>query len=801
MLLGLPVLLFAAGLAGCIKDRIPGPEDGGAKRAVVFSPSVSSRAATGHPIENGATIPVGDYHFGVYAWVKPTDTGSVEPFSELQNAKVQHASTAEYTYDPVASWPRDADARLACMAYYPWSDQSGNICVITGTGANQTMTINYAVPTDAGLHVDLMYAKTGMTAGYDPVNLDFRHALARLKFEGRTEDFPAGSVVKITGIKVTGAVLRGDLIVLDPATQPGKPWWELSTAPGDMGAITMPATHIKDLPLTSALQSVITPGGDMLVLPQSVTGLTVEVTASLNGAAFPEPFVFSLTSSPDWTMNEIITYEITLMPDGMHLTARVAEWTTDPVNVIQDGQYYMELSRDRLDLYKEGGGLTLEIKTDYDKINAVSGEAGSYLDVSGVGTWATVTDLGQTLSGGEYTRRVRIEAAAFDGTTNQAPGKLIVKAGNLNYVFHLTQSKDSWLTAPSVSYVMDGEIHSLPVTSVCNWTVAIFSGNEPVSGYYPVTKLLNMDGESGVNSLSFMLFNIITNYDVVMGKRNIVFRFADASGVHNTKDITMGLLDYPDGGLADRITWDAVNGQYIITNDPRDAGLYFKFGSVVGVYTDNHALKNLTPPLTGSTDAFDYLDLPWNLNSLTGASGWTAVPYTSTLTTITTAYHTAANVVAGKGDPCRLVGLDLGKIKANVSTPGNLTTADIDNGKWMLPTNADNTAFRGTGVGTHSWGANEEGNISYGVAGAELPNRNGGYGIYKFLPFAGNRNASGTIGASYGTQSSYGWCYSSQPASTNVGYCMYFTGALINTTYSAGITADYAMNVRCVRQR
>jgi hypothetical protein len=108
--------------------------------------------------------------------------------------------------------------------------------------------------------------------------------------------------------------------------------------------------------------------------------------------------------------------------------------------------------------------------------------------------------------------------------------------------------------------------------------------------------------------------------------------------------------------------------------------LCFKFGSVVGVdlngnfTTDNIKFNPMTNPASVTND-------------------WATVPYYSNadlnagITNVSVdAYHHKTNVLAGRGDPCKLVGLTITQIRAGT----------IDNGKYRLPTHADNVTFVGS---------------------------------------------------------------------------------------------------------
>ena len=210
------------------------------------------------------------------------------------------------------------------------------------------------------------------------------------------------------------------------------------------------------------------------------------------------------------------------------------------------------------------------------------------------------------------------------------------------------------------------------------------------------------------------------------------------------------------GGSADRITWDNNNGQYAITRDPTDAGLYFKFGSVVGIFSNAGSILAL-PGRTINNDSIftGARDVAWH-PFLSNIATWGGVPAYSNsdypqMVTPKDNYHTIANVKAGKGDPCRLVGMDLNKIKN--SNPGSLSYSDIDNGRWRLPSLQENIWFTNNAIPNstlHFWdlaGGSYPSPFGPYVAGGEFPQR--GSAILseesrkaKFLPAAGCRSAS-----------------------------------------------------------
>ena len=254
----------------------------------------------------------------------------------------------------------------------------------------------------------------------------------------------------------------------------------------------------------------------------------------------------------------------------------------------------------------------------------------------------------------------------------------------------------------------------------------------------------------------------------------------------------------PLGTENGRITMGA-DGRYRLTTDPHDAGLFFCFGSVVGIYSADG--RNQTLP-DSSVDLFDAIDVAWSpveINSWTGIPQYDKASYDAGIreTSAESGYHTVGAVKAGQGDPCRLVGLDLDKI---YDTPADqLQYSDVDNGTWRMPTMEENRLFVGKGYndGTDT-------NLHYtvldGVNGGMFPYAATG-DVNTFLPFAQLRGANGATYSPGSNDINVGEYLSSTVAKPDkmlrVNTLKFFQGYLSYFHYGG---EGYGYSVRCVRQ-
>ena len=321
------------------------------------------------------------------------------------------------------------------------------------------------------------------------------------------------------------------------------------------------------------------------------------------------------------------------------------------------------------------------------------------------------------------------------------------------------------------------------------------------------------------------------NYNKFPGPFDVVYNNSLEAGKSYTLHVQ---FNWARGGAADRITWDSATGRYAITRDPTDAGLYFKFGSVVGLFSDvspdgsTGTILRLPGRTNPSYTNFSVSrDIAWFPNSIfPSITSWATIPFFTTsdyasskLITPEEDYHTPTKVRAGKGDPCRLVGMDLDFIKTSAA---NVLTYDhIDNGIWRLPTVQENEWFTEGTIGIpptkdYWWydisnGMSPTSPFGPGVGGAEFPERGSSVVTAesrkaKFLPAAGSRYNSNGDAATF-TQGYSGLYWSNQPynnPSGTFGNLLFFDSGSVQlypTLFTPSVQdADWGFSVRCVRQ-
>jgi hypothetical protein len=236
--------------------------------------------------------------------------------------------------------------------------------------------------------------------------------------------------------------------------------------------------------------------------------------------------------------------------------------------------------------------------------------------------------------------------------------------------------------------------------------------------------------------------------------------------------------------------WDATTntmqlgtwGEHITAANYQSKMLCFKFGSVVGMDLNGTAFSTANikfNPTVGVTIT------GYGTNSTNGEAnmvpGFTAADYTAGIRNVSaTTYHHKTNVLAGKGDPCKLVGMTVTDIRNGAT----------DNHAWRLPTNKENQDF----VGSPDYQATGSAYFVYTTGTPAVGTFPSGTANGAKLPAAGWRNfSSGNVGAA-GINGFY-WSSTSHGTYANE---LLFVTTEIRPSHTNAFAHGFA--VRCVPQ-
>ena len=291
---------------------------------------------------------------------------------------------------------------------------------------------------------------------------------------------------------------------------------------------------------------------------------------------------------------------------------------------------------------------------------------------------------------------------------------------------------------------------TVSVTSNQQWTL---TSNQPW-----LTLTLNADG-SGDNS-SVTGNGSRTVYLVATGNGGDNIRTSDIylNGIVTDVRVivTQETLITEPGESAPRIfiSESDEDTTLLLTKDPTNYGALFQYGSIIGwSWEEATAAYNPTGTLSLST---------WNTFWNNGNKD---------------VLHTHAELVAGKGDPCRLVGYSVEEIRAALDAG-----VALDNTLWRLPHVTENIDF---GLPSSEW------TTIKGVPGRFF------IGTGEFLPAAGRRNAETAV---YGQRGFRGFYISSSidVDSTDPFLLFFDEPSIFTSDRRDGQSQGYS--VRCVRQ-
>jgi hypothetical protein len=262
------------------------------------------------------------------------------------------------------------------------------------------------------------------------------------------------------------------------------------------------------------------------------------------------------------------------------------------------------------------------------------------------------------------------------------------------------------------------------------------------------------------------------------------------------------------GGSADRITVAGSGNaaKLVITREPRDAGIYFTFGGVIGIYSKKGGVQDLAVETLDVHDVTFAECIAFNpRNTAPTPIGFPIYNVANQAHLVSDdLYHTLANVRDGRGDPCRLIGMTVGEIKAFGSDAAmyarEAQLASTGEGGWRTPSLEENQGItqqtENTISGSLFWFLFPYTAPLKSVPGAVFPNSATPV-LSSFLPANGLMRFLDFTAARINNQGYSGNYWLATPTdATNARY-MTFTNSTLYTNSSTLMTTMFG--VRCIR--
>lgn len=285
-ILGLSALLLTA---ACTDELAENPADGA--RPISFTPAAETRA-----VVEETTLPADFKVWGGY------DGNATNVFSgeTVQSPQWTYTGGTQYwipgkTYNFYGVYPTGVNASCATDGTLTVSSFD---CSKTGSEA-----------------VDLMTAsRTGISYTAEqtpqPVDMQFGHELARVNVVATVE----GGDATVTNITFAGMATKGDY-----SSTGG---WS-NTAAGSFANSTHQTLNTEGVDLL----------GDMLLIPQAVSGFTLTVDYTVGGIAQPQRVITLPTTISQWDKGKSYKYTLSFKRNTLTVTVKVVDWNEEDTSV------------------------------------------------------------------------------------------------------------------------------------------------------------------------------------------------------------------------------------------------------------------------------------------------------------------------------------------------------------------------------------------------------------------------------------------------------------------------------------
>ena len=249
--------------------------------------------------------------FDVWGWYSPiSGTGTSQ---QVFDATLVSKNGTTWTYDNIQRWQQGNSYQF--YAIYPSFDAE---CGYESVSCDQngSFTINDFDCSKTGDEaVDLMTAVQSVECGTDgypgKVSMPFQHELARVNVVATVE----GGNAIVTNITFAGMTTSGDY-------SSTARWSNTAT-----GSFTNSTDQILNTEGVDLL-------GDMLLIPQDVSGFTVTVDYTMDGVEQPQKVITLPTTISRWEAGQSYKYTLAFKGNNIIFTVNVASWNHSTGGII-----------------------------------------------------------------------------------------------------------------------------------------------------------------------------------------------------------------------------------------------------------------------------------------------------------------------------------------------------------------------------------------------------------------------------------------------------------------------------------
>lgn len=258
----------------------------------------STRAA----IEDGV-YPTGE-KFGVFAYAltdnKKWETDKASATTLMNNVEISHQTDVWKATTGKYYWPNDSKSSITFIAYSPKNFTWDGTPIPASYSLSNSDGLTFTdFETDA--ETDLMYAderKNKLGPYLGGLNVVFKHALTNIFFTAETDKVYDDITFTIKSIKVIDVLTKGTFKALPTPT------WTLAS---DNGIFTPYPDTEPGVVVTSTRTGKI--GTELMMIPQDVSTVTVEVVYTISGTNVATETVTSLVALDGlWETNQRIEY-------------------------------------------------------------------------------------------------------------------------------------------------------------------------------------------------------------------------------------------------------------------------------------------------------------------------------------------------------------------------------------------------------------------------------------------------------------------------------------------------------------